>query len=137
MTLRQSHRILLVFGAVAVFSLLIGFVLGGHVFAPEESESPPEPVAFTAESSLHDHRVVHTFTPNVDHPLEYRVSYHVQSEPGSTIETAENRTETLSSDTPLVIELEDREPDTEYWVDIRIYDEVDRLVFDARISVGS
>ncbi|RQG92284.1 hypothetical protein [Natrarchaeobius chitinivorans] len=124
------------FGAVAVFSLLIGFVLGGYVSAPEEPEVSPEPTAFTAESSLYDERIVHTFTPKVDQLLEYRVSYHVQSKPGPSIETVENRTESLSSDTPLVIEIENREPDTEYWVDIRIFDEFDRLVFDARISVG-
>ena len=132
MTLRQSHRILLVFGAVAIFSLLIGFVLGGYVSAPEEPEVSPEPTAFTAESSLYDERIVHT----LDQLLEYRVSYHVQSKPGPSIETVENRTESLSSDTPLVIEIENREPDTEYWVNIRIFDEFDRLVFDARISVG-
>lgn len=137
MTFRQSHRILLAFGVVAAFSLLIGFVLGGYVSAPEKPESPPEPAVFTAESSLYDDRVIHTFTPNVDHPLEYRVSYHVKSKPGSTIETVDNRTESLSSDTPLVIEIENREPDTEYWVDIRIYDELDRLIYDSRIGVGS
>ena len=124
------------FGVVAVFSLLFGFVLGGYVSVPEEPEVPPEPSAFTAESSLYDERIVHTFTPNVDQPLEYRVSYQVQPKPGSAIETVENRTESLSSDTPLVIEIENREPDTEYWVDIRIHDEFDRLVLDARISVG-
>ena len=71
----KSHQILIALVVVAVLSLLIGFVFGGFVSAPDESEAHPPTVTITSESSTYDDHIVHTFSPDTDESREYRISY--------------------------------------------------------------
>lgn len=132
---RSLRQLLLAVVIVAIVAFLFGIALGDQAFGPDEPEPLPEPVTFTAESTLHDDRIVHTFTPDEDDHRDYRVTYRVFQD-GTQIESVDDRPEELAADDPLVVEIPDRTPGAEYRIDVRIYDEFDRLVFDARIVIS-
>lgn len=134
-TLRQVLSLLLV---ISVVSLALGIILGGLVATPgpTEPDRQPDPVVFTAESQADEDRIVHTFAPNAEEQLPYRVSY-VVLENGTEIQRVDGRTENLSADEPLVVEVEERRANAEYAFSLTIHDDLDDVVYDARIVVGS
>lgn len=133
-TLRQVLALLLV---VAIVSLVFGIVLGGLVVTPgpAEPDDPPSPAVFSAESHADEDRIVHTFAPDSEVLLPYRVTTAV-SENGTEIQRVDEATENLSASEPLRVEIDDRHPEAEYAIEITIRDEHDRIVYDARIVVG-
>lgn len=132
----DRSRIIVVLVVVTAASLLIGLVIGGSLLMQDEPNVPPDTVGFTVESAMHAETVVHTFTPDTADSREYRVSYHVWTNPGTTINGVTNQTAFLSASDPFTVEIDDRDPDLEYWIDIQIYDAYDRLIHDSRIGVG-
>lgn len=131
---------------VVTVAVVLGFILGAYVYAPGDGGTDPAPATFSTASELHEDRILHTFTPDPVEGMDYRVSYEVMVEepvagsPGDTLtsvlHTVDDRVVRITEADPFVIEIEDRKLDAAYEVDIRIHDELDRLVHQAGIRVG-
>ncbi len=125
-------QIALVVVIIAIIGGVAGFVLGSNMLGSDKPDSIPTQVTFTTESSLYDDRIVHTFAPNHDEHREYHISYQI-FEDDNQIRSTNDQIVELSGGDPLIVEIGDREPGATYQIDIEIYDEYDRLVYDATI----
>ena len=128
----------LAIGAVGLFlavGILLGVAIGTFVLADDTEEPLPDAVHVAVETEGYEDRIVYTLAPTTDEHRTYRVTYTV-FEDGNQIDAVANESYELAAADPLTIEIGDRNPDARYRVDVTMWDEYDRVLFDGSIGVG-
>ncbi|WP_276257755.1 hypothetical protein [Haloglomus litoreum] len=131
-------RVLTAVAVALLAGLLLGVLLGGPLLGlgspGQPTPTPTEEVRFEAVTEGYDDRIVFRFSPTLQQPRQYAVTYDLL-EGGNTLETARNRSVTLSASDPLVVTVEDPQPNTEYTLDIAIFRN-DRRVHRSEITIS-
>lgn len=127
----KMSRVLVAIISVAVVGLLVGVLVGGSVYTPDASDSR----SFTTETVIQENQIVHAFAPDTEEHRDYRASFSIFQE-GTEIQNVEDEDYELAADDPLVVVIEDRNPEATYQVDVTIWNADDEVVYDGTLVVS-
>lgn len=124
-------RVLVSLIGVALVALIVGVLAGGYVLTDDTADSK----AFATETSVQNDSIVHAFEPESEEHHEYTASFRILQE-GTEIQNVDEETYELASGDPLVVVIEDRDPQTTYQVEVTIRNAADVVVYDGTLVVS-